>query len=167
MLKKLRRAISKLKKDESFKGFKKDNPDAYLSSCVVITDGKNAGDWEMDYYQPKKHKITTFVLNKSVQRKGEDDVFQKEKSDVEELKLNEVKVGFDKMMGIVEDYRKKHYAGDYPAKIIVVLQRFNGRVIWNVTHLTSTLKIWNIKLDANDGKVIEERIENVFSLKAK
>lgn len=166
MLKKLRRAVRKLQKDKSFRDFKKVNSDAYLSSCVVIIDGKKVGDWEIDYYQPKKHKITTFVLGKNVQCKGEDDVFQKEKSDVDELKLDDVKVSFEGMLKSVEGYRKKHYAGDYPNKVIVVLQKLGDKAIWNVTHLTSTLKIWNIKLDAKDGKVVEERIENVFSLRA-
>ena len=165
MIEKLKKAVKKLQDAQEFKNFKKKNPGAYLVSCIIITDGKKTGDWQVDYYQPKKHKITTFILEDELWLKREDDIFQKEKTGLKELKLNKVKISMDEMLELMEKLRKKKYPGDCPNKIISILQNLDGKTIWNVTSLTSTLKIWNIKLDAENGRVIEEKIENVFSLK--
>ena len=67
---------------------------------------------------------------------------------------------------LISDLRKEKYPGDFPNKIIVVLQKFKNNMIWNVTCLTTTLKILNVKFDAKGGNVLEDKIENVFSLKA-
>lgn len=166
MIEELKKTVKELQKFKAFKEFKKKNPDAYLASCVTIIEGKNIGDWQLDYYQPKKHKMTTFIVKDKIELKGEDDIFQKEKKVIEELKLDEVKVSLDAVLKLIEDFRKKKYPGDFPDKIIAVLQNIDDRIIWNVTCLTSTLKILNVKLDAREGKVLEDRIENVFSLKA-
>lgn len=166
MVEKLKKAIKGLQKNKEFKEFKKKNPKAYLASYVVIIDGKKVGDWQIDFYQPGKHKMTTFILKEVIELKGEDDIFQKEKAEVKELKLNEVKINLNDMLKLVEEFRKEKYPGEFPDKIVAVLQNLNEKVVWNVTCLTATLKILNIKLDAKNGKVLEEKIENVFSLKA-
>ena len=166
MVEKLKKFVKELQNIKEFKDFKKKNPKAYLASCIVIINDKQVGDWQVDYYQPKNNKMTTFIIKNKIELKGEDDIFQKEKTEVKELKLENVKVNLDKMLKLIEDLRKKNHPGDFPNKIIVVLQNLNDKVVWNITHLTSTLKIWNIKLDAENGKLIEEKMENVFSLKA-
>ena len=166
MVDKLKKAIKDLQNVKEFKDFKKKNPKAYLASCVVIIDGKNVGDWQVAYYQPKNNKMTTFVIKDKVEVKGEDDIFQKEKVEIKELKLNGIKLSLNEMLKQIEDLRKKNHPGDFPNKIIVVLQNLDNRIIWNVTHLTSTLKIWNIKLDAKTDELIEEKIENVLSFKS-
>jgi len=166
MVKKLKDGLEKLQKVKEFKEFKKKNHNAYLASCVIIVDGKNIGDLQIDYYIPKKHKMATFIIKEKIELKGEDDIFQKEKSKVNELKLEEIKVGLDKMLKLLEDFRKEKYSGDFPNKIIAVLQSLDGKATWNITCLTATLKILNIKLDAKTGKVLEDKLENVFSLKA-
>ncbi|MBU4501633.1 MAG: hypothetical protein KKA79_03515 [Nanoarchaeota archaeon] len=166
MIKKLKKSLKTLKETKEFKKFKEDNPDSYLASCVIIINDKEPGDWQVDYYQPKKHKMTTFILKEKIELSGEDDIFQKHKSEVKELNVEKVKINLNKMLNTIEDLRKEKYPGEYPNKIIAVLQNQDGKIMWNITHLTSTLKIWNIKLDAEKGKVVEEKLENVFSMKA-
>lgn len=160
------KAVKALQKIKIFKEFKKKNPKAYLASCVTIIDGKNIGDWQLDYYQPEKHKMTTFILKDKVELKGEDDIFQKEKKEIKELHLKNMKISLEKVLEILEGLRKEKYGGDFPNKIIAVLQMLGNKAVWNLTLLTTTLKILNVKLNAGNGTVLEERIENVFSLKA-
>lgn len=166
MTEELKKAIKELQKFKAFKEFKKKNPRAYLASCVTIIDGKNIGDWQLDYYQPKKHKMTTFIIKDKIELKGEDDIFQKEKKEIKELHLKGMKISLEKALEILEGLRKKKYEGDSPNKIIAVLQMLEDKAVWNLTLLTTTLKILNVKLSAGNGTVLEEKIENVFSLKA-
>lgn len=166
MVAELKRALKNLQKVKEFKDFKKKNPKAYLASCVVVIDDKKVGDWQIDFYLPKKHKMATFVVKDIVEFKGEDDIFQKEKAEVKGLRLDDVKIGFDKMLKLLEGFRKKDYSGDFPNKTIAVLQTIEDYPVWNLTLLTATLKVLNVKINAVDGKVISDNIENFLSFKA-
>lgn len=166
MAEKLKEGLKELQKAEEFKNFKKKNPKAYLASCVTIVEGKNVGDWQVGYYIPKKHKITSFVLKEHIESKGEDDVFQKEKTSIKKLNLKKVKINLSKALEILEKLRKKKYSGEFPNKVIAVLQVIEDEPVWNLTLLTTTLKVLNVKLDAVNGSVISDKIENFLSFKA-
>ena len=159
MPEKLKENLKELQKAEEFKDFKKKNPKAYLASCVVIVDGKEIRDWQVGYYLPEKHKIMSFVLKERVEAKGEDDIFQKEKTSIKKLNLGKVKIDLSKALEILENLRKKKYSGDFPNKIIAVLQVIEEGPIWNLTLLTTTLKVLNIKLNAVNGSIISDKIE--------
>jgi len=166
MVEQIKESLEELKKADVFKEFKEKNKDAYLASCMTIISGEEKSDLQLDFFQPENHKMTTFIIKDEIEMKGEDDVFQKEKKDVEELKLKNVNINLEKMLDIIEKLRKKKYPGEFPNKIIAILQSLDKKTIWNITHLTSTLKILNIKIDAKTGDIISDKIENVFSMKA-
>lgn len=166
MLENLKKSIEELQNLKEFKDFKKKNSDAYLASCVMIIDEKKVGDWQVDFYIPKKHKLMTFLLKEPVECKGEDNIFQKEKTPIKELKLENIGINIEKALDILEDLRKKSYKGDFPNKTIAVLQIVDDKPVWNLTLLTTTLKVLNVKLDAVTGKIISEKIENFLQFKA-
>ncbi len=165
MIEELKKTLEKLKDTKRFKEFQHKNPDAYLASCMFNVSGKNISEWQVDYYLPKKHKMISFILGEPIEMKGEDDIFQKEKAKIEKLILDDVKVNVDDMLDRVEKLRKEKHPGDYSNKIFAILQILEDRLIWNVTDLTTTLKIWNIKIDAKTGEVISDKMENFMSFK--
>lgn len=59
MVEELKKLIKSLEGYKEFKSFKKENPDAYLSSCMVTVEGKQLGEWQINYYLPDKCKMTT------------------------------------------------------------------------------------------------------------
>ena len=81
------------------------------------------------------------------------------------LKLGKVKIDFDRAMGIIEELRKAKYPGETPNKVIVLLQDIDGEILWNITYLTNSFNIWNVKVDAADGKVKSEKLESVIQFK--
>lgn len=97
---------------------------------------------------------------------NEQDIFQKEKSEVKELFFKDVKINLEKALLLLEKLRKKKYAGDFPGKVIAVLQVGEDKTVWNLTMMTATLKVLNVKLKASDGKVISDSIESFMSFKA-
>ena len=166
MVDELKKLVKELEVSKEFKSFKKDNPDAYLASCVIIVEGKNFGEWQIDYYLPEKHKMTSFVMKEPLQVLNEQDIFQKEKVKVKELELKDVKVGLKKALSLLEAFRKKKYETEFPGKVIVVLQVLEDGPVWNLTLLTATLKVLNVKMDAINGKVSSDTIESFLQFKA-
>lgn len=168
MLKKLYMALGKLDNNKRFLEFRKKNKKSYFVSAFLMASDKDAkdADWQADYYSPEKHKITSFTFcNGSLEVKEDQEVFQKLHSDIKELELAKVKIDFDKAMSIIEELRKKKYAGETPNKFIVLLQNLDGEILWNITCLTSSFNIWNVKVDAVGGHVKSEKLESVIQFK--
>ena len=51
-------------------------------------------------------------------------------------------------------------------KEIIILQQ-KEVPYWNITYITSGLNVFNIKLNAIDGNIIEQKFENIMNFKGK
>lgn len=153
MLDQLKDILKELKNSKEFKKFQDKNPSAYLCN-ICFLDNK----WQPDYYEPEKDKITSFAKQDDVFVSQESEIFRKEKTKINELKLTEVKIDLDK----AEEIMKSKFKEEPSQKIIVLLKE--DIPIWNITYLTLKLEIINVKIDAISGKVIDENIESAWNL---
>ncbi len=168
MLKKLYVDLEKLEIHKKFAEFIKKNKGAYFVSAFFMSNDIEAKDveWQIDYYSPEKHKITSFTFSKcSLETKEDQEVFQNNHAELKELNLDKVKIDFDKAIGIIEELRKKKYPSERANKIIVLLQDINDECLWNITYLTTSFNIWNVKVGAADGKIKSEKLESVIQFK--
>ena len=112
------------------------------------------GEWEVGYYSKDADKITVFVSSANgFEIKPADDVFKKPDENVEALKLVDVKVSFSD----AQIKAKEQYAALFPSESIgdgfVVLQSFKGKILWNFSSISKTLKFLNVKIDAISGEL--------------
>jgi hypothetical protein len=159
---KLDMLFKKLSSSKELKDFKSKNKDAFLYACFFVSEG----NWQFDYYSPKDSFITTFEISDAVKVMPVDKAFKEDKARMSELHLSKVKVDFDKAGGIVNNLVASEYPGDkFFTKTIAILQNLDSKVVWNITLLTSTLKLLNVKLDASSGKVLSHCVESFLSMK--
>lgn len=55
---------------------------------------------------------------------------------------------------------------EIPSKKIFILQQKESP-IWNITYLTQSLNILNMKINAETGQIIEEKIESAMNFQKK
>ena len=67
----------KLINSDEFKKWFSKNKDSYLSSCFSMQDPNSNGEWNFDYYLPKKNKITTFVVSDEIVLNPDQKIFEK------------------------------------------------------------------------------------------
>jgi len=152
--------FKKLSSSSELKEFKLKNKEAFLYACFFVSDGS----WQFDYFNPKNKFVTTFEVSDVVKVMPVDRASGDNKK-ILELDLSKVKVDFDNSLDIVNKFVASHYSDDnFFSKTIVILQNFDGKIIWNVTFLTSTLKLLNIKLDASSGEVLSHCIESFLRM---
>lgn len=154
-----------LKKIKGSKAFKEWNhPEAYLCSIFMLDK-----QVQFDFYSKKTKLVTSFKIeNDKIVTVGKDErVFQKESRDLEELDINKIKINFQKAKEISDNVKKEKYPQENVTKEIYILQKIDNKSIWNITKITSSFNIINIKLDANTGKIIEDVITSALSFKAK
>jgi len=126
-------------------------PGKYLVSCFLLN-----GQWRVDFYSAKEHKMYTYFRENGVLRVQKDEIFQKEQGAIVELKLEKVKVPY------MQALDKVSVDAD---KFITILQVIGGKVVWNITILTAEFKVYNLKVDAETGETISEEEENIMNFK--
>ncbi len=168
MLNNIKDAVATIKEKEKFIKYKEENPESYLTSAFSMVEYERMDDafWQLDFYSPKTKKITSFVLHEKIEVKEEQDIFQKEKNDLMALDLKSIKINFREAIDTINEFIDNKYSGESPSKIIVILQATDNKPVWNITYLTKSFNILNIKLNAEDGTIIADKLESVLKFKA-
>jgi hypothetical protein len=123
----------------------------YLVSCFY-----NDGSWNIDYYNKDTKKMTSYTeVNGEIKSKI-DEVFRKETNNIESLDITKVKVGRLEALDL---------SGIQGNKIMIILQVIKGKILWNITGVTSTLEVHNVRIDAVTKEKVQEKKESIFSFK--
>ena len=154
--------LNKLTSSEIFKKFKDSNKDSYLSSCFTIIVDEKKPVWQFHYYDKKEDKITTFKVDNKIKKISNSEIFKKESDEVEELKIEKVKFQYEQALEkieLMEKYKEQEFN-----KKIIILQKIN-KPIWNISLLTETFNILNVKFSAESGEILKETFESLLSFK--
>jgi len=163
---KLQDVLEKVESSRVFDHWKKENEASYLCSFFKIVEQEEKDWWQVDFYNPKQDTITSFIKEKEVTLAGKNSkIFKKPNKTVDPLNLDEVSVDIKKALGIAEKLVKEKYEGETATKKIVILQHITD-TMWNISFITKTLKLVNIKIDASTGDVLEDSMKNILEFKA-
>ncbi len=158
----LQKTLDHVQASPMFKAWLADHPAAYLSSFFKIIEGQDVDWWQLDFYYPKGDTITSFVVDDKVKLATKDSaVFKKEKDIVQALDLKVVHIDIKRALQIAQERQQEKYHMEKPSKTIVLLQMIH-RALWNISFLTSSFKLVNIRVDAKTGDVLEDSIVPLF-----
>lgn len=186
--------VESVEKSSEFSGWRKTNSSAYLSSLFVMAkdierlegNGSNANEWLLSYYDKDDDTFTTFS-SLGGQRAAKEQAFKKGKT-LPELKTGSVKVEVWDGIRAAEEVRSKKYRGEGASSIIAILQPLSGEEIfnitgssgsgkakkiagpipvWNLTYITASYNIINVKIDAETGKVLSDTMSGVMDFMQK
>lgn len=153
----------KLKNDESFVEWKKHHPHVFLSHffCSIDPNFILLSPWDLGMYDPENGKITIFThLQEGFEIKPADDVFKKEEAKVEELKLGQVKTTLDQADKLFQEHKAEFFPKEIFGNCFIILQYFEGKLMWNITLITKTLKFANMKVNALKNEVLDHTVIN-------
>ncbi len=148
----LKEKLVQLVGDVVFKTWKCTHQTAYLVHFFYMT----GLDIQIGYYEPEEDAITTFMIcgTNTIHKNLSSDVFKEEKS-VAKLFFDYVQLSFEDAMEKAVKLQKKKFQTDKPTKEIVLLQTINDKPVYNITFVTETFFLLNIRLDAHDGTLLE------------
>lgn len=162
----LNSSIEKLSNSPAFQSFKSRNKPAYLTAGFIVIDLAE-NPWQLDFYNPKKHKITTFVIeDEHILEKPVDDVFQKTKKKLTRLELSKIRISFETAKDMISSLKTNKYPDNSFTKTICIIQPFNQLTVWNITCLSDAMNVLNVKINAVDGQIVEEKLTNIMSYNA-
>ena len=158
----LKKAIDKIEGSKVFKDFKKENTEYYLAHAFTMID-KVQGDWQVGYCN-KNDKVVVFEAGKEVEKKPEEKIFKKPDDTVNKLDLKKVELDLEKGVEIAEDLLEEKYKGEFVTKIIAILQNLETE-LYNITLVTQSFNLVNVRVDAKTGKVLKHSKESILGLK--
>ena len=150
----------KLINDKKFKSWYDKYKDSYLCSVFILKDEEKSSGWQFDYYLPKKNRMTTFIVGKDIKMMKDQKIFSKSDK-IDKINLENVKFSFDNVVKLVKPkYKDKNFV-----KEIIIIQSLDSKLLWNVSLVTTDLYLINIKVDAVNGKILEETSSSLLQFK--
>ncbi len=151
-------AVRKLEASSEFTDWKKENKDAFLSSLFAMFDKEFEGEWLASYYSPSAKKVTTFFVDELECLKKGDDAAEKQPK---MLDMSRVKTAMADAVAAAKAGLDKR-TGEGIQKTIAILQNLDEGQVWNVSLMTSSFNMFNIKIDAETGKEISQDYGALF-----
>ena len=154
----MQQSYEKLINSEEFKH------NGFLCSFFFMSDMEKPEDkvWQIDFYNKEADKITSYIMDKEIKVNENSEAFKKPETKIEELNINEVKTSFD------EAYKKSknilESKAEEPEKIIALLQKQKVPV-WNISFITKKFNILNVRINAANGNIMEEKLISLLSFK--
>ena len=162
----LEQVLGKLEKDHNFNKWKKSKSGSYFSYAFRMLMESEENEWQIGYYDKASDKITTFVVGGSVEMKPEEEVFKKESMEVLPVDRKKVKMKLNDIVDAAKNFQHKKYPHDMPVKIIAILQNLeNLGNVWNLTFVTAAFNTLNMKINAENGKIVEHKLSSILSFK--
>ena len=163
---KIKELIKKLEGCAEFKDYKKERPDSFLAHIFKMFDEANQEDFQVGYYN-KDDTITTFVVSgEDIQRASSEEIFKRPDAKVEKLDTAKVKIEIPEVIKKADEIQKKEFKDQIPMKKILILQKLDLGLVYNITFVTKSFNVLNFKISAANGKVLQKLLKPIMEFKA-
>lgn len=140
----MKELFEKLEDSGEYKRFKEEYPDAYFCTAFFVFGGEAEKKEQLNYSISDKEVMSFDLAGEKVTPLKMKTV-KPEKA--EEIKQEEIKISPEQAKLNLEKHVGKKFS-----KLILVLQRLNGEVVWNITCMDG-FNISRFHVSATDGKI--------------
>lgn len=152
---------SALIESQIFKDFADSSKDFYLVHIYKMAGKDDSTSLEFGFYNNEKDRIVVFETNPPKKR-DEEEVF-KEANTINPLNLDSVKIHMPEAIAIAEKACSEKYPSEIIHKKIILLQNID-RQVWNITLISLSFNIINVRIDSETGEVVDMSIHSLMSL---
>jgi hypothetical protein len=133
--------VEKLEQSEQYKKFMQEHPKAYLFAGFFVLDLQiQREEQKLDFFDPESNTPFSFNLIKEFEIKSSpiaDQTIPQEIPHESEMNITEIQ-------GILEEKMVQEKTAGKLTKIIAVMQKHEGEIIWNVNSVLSTFDILKV-----------------------
>jgi hypothetical protein len=142
--------------------FSKESQGFYLAHVFSMHTPGSEPAPQFGYYSPATGRIVVFQT-RPVVRLPEDEAFN-QGTHIAELALGEVTLDAQEAERIALEALKRRAPAETVTKVILFLQHLD-RQLFNITLVTATFNLLNVRIDAVTGEVILEEMRSIMSLR--
>ncbi|RMF06539.1 hypothetical protein D6764_02020 [Candidatus Woesearchaeota archaeon] len=154
----------KLRGSSIFKEWKDKNKNAFLANVFSSFEKEDDYDIHFGFYTESDDLLTPFVIDGkgNVTQSKADKVFRHPESIIEEVEIDRVKIEPHEALKSARNDVKSKKPTFNETKAIGILQKKNNTHQWNITLVGQNMDIFNIKINAEDGKIISSSEVKLF-----
>ncbi|MBU2562456.1 MAG: hypothetical protein KKF68_02225 [Nanoarchaeota archaeon] len=153
--------FEKLNVSEDFKKFKKENPDAFLCSGFFVIDKVGTDNQQhFDFYVPSSNEIYSFKGENNGEKIPSERTEQKIP---EKVSINYL-ITFEEVEKIIQDRMLKEKINSKIQKILLSLQKLNGKDFFVGTVFVSMLGMVKIHLDLVKKEIVLFEKKSFFDI---
>ncbi len=151
--------IEKLEVSPEYKEFKQKYHDSFLVAGFFILDYETGQNMhQIDYYIPSEKKVAAFTLAEQIAVQ----ILELMDERVPEQLDERTNIDLDALKGIIEDEMKNRSITEEIKKMIAVVQRVQGKVIWNVNCILSGMELLKSHVDDLSETVLKMERSSVM-----
>jgi len=160
----LNQAFEKLKKSKEFRDLNKKTQDIYFSYALIMLENDKSGSWQLGFYHKSTDKMITFIVNKDeIRMEKEEEIFKKPGMNVNPLEIEKAKISHNEILKKAEGFHKKMYPNELVSKKIAILQNLEERGdIWNITFVMRSFKTLNMKINPENGEIVDHSLDSLM-----
>jgi len=153
-----------LKESQKFTSWHNKNKETFMSFIFCSIEDGNDLRWQYGFYHINTDRITSFIVNEnSIELIKEDEIFKKPNIRINALDIEKLKTTFDDILEIAKKFQIKEFSNEMISKIMVILQNNDGYgIIWNITFVTKSFKTINVKINAENGDILNHSMESLM-----
>jgi len=158
--------LKKLEDNKEFKEWKKEHKDSFLAHVFKMLDDANKDDWQIGFYN-KDDTITSFMITPNdIKIADTQNIFKRPEAKIQKLEKNKIKIDITEALQTAEKIQVKEFKQETPFKIITILQKLDIGQVYNITYITQTFKVLNLRIDSSNGKVLHKKLTPIMEFKA-
>lgn len=153
--------LEKLSESEKFKEFMKENPKAYFCSGFFAIDKQEKGDKiHLDYFVPESKKMFSFQLENEVEMVPVEQMPEKELEKIPDS----LDFDFKEIENLIEERMEKEKIKNKVQKILLSLQKGEGKLFLLGTVFISGLGMIKIRIDLEEKKILDFEKKSFFDM---
>ena len=153
--------MEKLHSSDKFQTFLKENPSAYLCSGFFVIDmEKKDNKVHFDYLNPENKKISSFQMDNGIKVVDLDNI---EKGVFESIS-DSIEIDFDEIQEIIEGEMERNNVKSKIQKIMLSLQKNDGKIHLIGTVFISSLGMVRINISLPEKKITEFEKKSFFDI---
>lgn len=150
----MKQRIATLRAKDHVESFEDDHPEYYLSN-VFIPDYDD-GTVELSYYHPDRDVMRSVSSTGEI---TEDQDVLKSGHEIKELSVSDDTLQFEEAL----NHGRTAFETDEGFQRIMGVLQTRERTEWNITFITKSFDVYNVRLDATSGDVLSTSEDDVMS----
>lgn len=156
--------VELLESSEVFKTFEKENKGYYLAHGFIQLnkDFSEKSAWQVGYYSKDKDNLAVFET-KPLKLLPFEQAFKKDGT-ITNLKLDDL-IPLEKILKKLSLHLQTKYSSYIPNSHMLIVQVINEIPVFNITSITTSFHMINIRMDAKTGEIILDELKSILDLR--
>jgi hypothetical protein len=159
----LRDTVDHVEQSAAYTSWKQKYPSTFLSRIFITYDNNLQRELQVSYIHPENNTVSTFSIHGEhiVLSSERQPLVQQQIRSIKELPIDQITLSPEQARSAAQE---RDTGVDHFTRFILLLEN-NPEPMWRITAFSDTFTILHLSLQAETGKIVEEKLTNVMAFR--